>query len=111
MRSHFLAPLVGIAFLIPSPLLAGPRIARQRGLPRPVARHVWSGLVVATNAPRPHEAPAQMHHIEPTLRRTFGYNQFDLIGVSHKALQSGEPNWLATSKHFSIRVDPRGVSR
>ena len=75
------------------------------------SRKVWSGLVVATNVPRPRPAPAEVHRLDRMLRRTFGYNQFELIGVSRKALQSGEANWLASSKHFSLHVDPRGVSR
>ncbi len=65
---------------------------------------------MATNSARPRPAPVEMRHLDPTLRRTFGYNQFELIGVSRKDLQNGEVNWLASSKHFSLRVDPRGVS-
>jgi len=53
---------------------------------------------MATNAPRPRPAPVEMHSFDQTLQRTFGYNQFELIGVSRKALQSDETNWLATSK-------------
>jgi hypothetical protein len=73
-------------------------------------KKVWSGLVVATNAPRPRPAQAEVHRLDRTLRRTFGYNQFEVIGQSRKALQSGEASWLAVSKHFSLRVHPRGVS-
>lgn len=73
--------------------------------------NVWSGLVVATNAPRPPQPPIEMRHIAGTLSRTFGYNQFTLIGQSLKTLRSGEENWLAASKHFSLHVDARGVRR
>ena len=66
---------------------------------------------MATNAPRPRPAPVEMNRFNQTLQRTFGYNQFELIGVSRKALLSGEAKWLATSKHFSLRVDPRGAVR
>jgi hypothetical protein len=99
------AALTGVALLI---AIAPPARA---GKPVRGRKKVWSGLVMATNAPRPRPAPAEMHRFDRTLQRTFGYNQFELIGVSRKALQSDETNWLATSKHFSLRVDPRGVSR
>ena len=105
MRRAFFAVLAGIALLVAS---APPASA---GKPGRGGKKVWSGLVVATNAARPRPAPAEMHRFDRTLQRTFGYNQFELIGVSRKALQRGEANWLATSKHFSLRVDPRGVSR
>ena len=75
------------------------------------SERVWSGLVIATNAGRPHPPPAEMHRFEGTLKRTFGYNQFELIGQSRKALQSGEENWMASSKHFSLHVDARGATR
>ena len=52
-----------------------------------------------------------MHRLTRTLERTFGYNQFELIGQSRKTLRSGEENWLAASKHFSLHVDARGASR
>ena len=52
-----------------------------------------------------------MHRLDRTLQRTFGYNQFEVIGQSRKALQTGEENWLAASKHFSLHVDARGASR
>ncbi len=73
--------------------------------------NVWSALVVATNAPRPPQPPLEMRHIAGTLSRTFGYNYFNLIGQSRKTLQSGEENWMARSKHFSLRVDARGATR
>jgi hypothetical protein len=73
--------------------------------------NVWSGLVVATNAEHPILPPPEMHRLTRTLERTFGYNQFELIGQSRKTLRSGEENWLAASKHFSLHVDARGASR
>jgi hypothetical protein len=73
---------------------------------------IWSGLVVATNRPYPVPmAPRPMHRFHRTLQRTFGYNQFEVIGESRKTLQAGQAEWLAASKHFSLRVDPRGASR
>jgi hypothetical protein len=83
---------------------------RNGGQPRRAGKQVWSGLVMATNESRPRPAPAEVRRLDGTLRRTFGYNQFDIIGQSHRALQNGESSWLAVSKHFSLRVDPRGVT-
>ncbi len=74
------------------------------------SENVWSGLVVATNALRPPQPPLEMRHIAGTLSRTFGYNQFNLIGQSSKTLRSGEENWMAASKHFSLHVDARGAT-
>lgn len=73
--------------------------------------NVWSGLVVATNVSRPTPPPPQMNRFHGTLKRTFGYNHFEIIGQSRKSLQSGEEDWLAASKHFSLHVDARGASR
>ena len=80
----------------------------------PAARggeNVWSGLVLATKVAKPTPAPAEMHRLRGTLERTFGYNQFELIGQSRKSLKTGEENWLASSKHFSLHVDARGATR
>jgi len=73
--------------------------------------NVWSGLVIATNATYQTPPPPEMHQLRETLQRTFGYNQFEVIGQSRKVLQTGEENWLASSKHFSLHVDARGPSR
>ncbi len=73
--------------------------------------NVWSGLVVATNVPHPTPPAPEMLRLRGTLQRTFGYNQFELIGQSSKRLQSGQENWLAGSKHFSLHVDARGATR
>lgn len=86
--------------------LAGPSLLSARA-----GENVWSGLVVATNVGRPTPPPPQVRQLRGTLERTFGYNQFEVIGQSRKTLQSGEENWLAASKHFSLHVDARGVSR
>ena len=104
MRCAFYTALAGVALLI---AFAPPASA---GKPGRHGKKVWSGLVVATNAARPRPAPAEVYGLDRTLQRTFGYNQFEVIGQSRKALQSGEANWLAVSKHFSLHVDPRGVS-
>ncbi len=98
MRRSFLVLLIGLALAV---FLSPSAWARE---------NVWSGLVVATNVSHPKAAPPEMHKLCGTLERTFGYNQFEIIGQSRKALQNGEENWLASSKHFSLHVDARGGS-
>src|SRR5689334_16774958 len=72
------------------------------------AEKVWSGLVMAQNVPTPNPVPAPLQGIEKTLIALFGYNQFEVIGESNKSLKTGEEDWLATSKYFSLKVDARG---
>ena len=93
MRCQLLALAAGLAFFYG--LIPGAHAGEL----------VWSGLVVATNAPHPTPPPPEMHSLDRTLQHTFGYNQFEVIGQSRKALQTGEENWLAASKHFSLHVD------
>jgi hypothetical protein len=105
------AILLAVAFLFS----LGVMPANARG-----GERVWSGLVMATNHPPIRGAmqpglarglPPPMHRLHPTLRRTFGYDQFDVIGQSHKVLRTGQEDWLAVSKHFSLHVDSRGATR
>jgi hypothetical protein len=72
------------------------------------AHAVWSGLVIAENVPQPVQIPAELTKFEQTLKDLFGYNQFELIGQSNKTLCTGEEDWLAVSKYFSLHVDARG---
>jgi hypothetical protein len=71
---------------------------------------VWSGLVIASNAAKPVEIPAELNQIETTLKETFGYNQFTIIGEARKTLSSGDENWLASSKYFSLHIDSKGTT-
>lgn len=75
------------------------------------AATVWSGLVMARNASQPTPVPAQLDPIEGTLKGTFGYNQFEIIGEATKALNTGQEDWLASSKYFSLHVDSKGENR
>src|SRR6476620_10826973 len=69
---------------------------------------VWSGLVVAENVEKPQPIPSELSSFEKTLKDLFGYNQFQVIGESRKTLKTGDEDWLAASKHFSLHVDTRG---
>ena len=60
------------------------------------------------NVAEPHPAPAQIAPYQKTLSELFGYNQFEIIGESNKVLKTGQEDWLASSKYFSLHVDSRG---
>src|SRR5215469_3938023 len=72
------------------------------------AKTVWSGLVIAENVPQPQPIPPELTRIEGSLKKFFGYNQFQVIGQSQKTLKTGQEDWLATSKFFGLHVDARG---
>ena len=79
--------------------------------PAQAAETAWSGLVIAQNAPEPTPIPAELSRLEGTLKRLFGYNQFQVIGQSRQTLKSGDEDWLAASKYFSLRVDSKTAAR
>lgn len=99
MGRNFFAAVLGIALLLSANQSAS------------AVEKVWSGLVVATNGRKTQPPPPEIRRFAGTLKRTFGYNQFELIGQSRKALHTGEENWMASSKHFSLHVDARGAVR
>lgn len=72
------------------------------------AETVWSGLVIADNAPQPVAIPSELNPIEQNLKELFGYNQFQIIGHSSKTLESGKEGWIAWSRYFSLQVDAKG---
>jgi hypothetical protein len=74
------------------------------------AETVWSGLVIAENVAQPQPIPPELTRIEQPLKHLFGYNQFQVIGQSRKALKTGQEDWLATSKFFGLHVNARGES-
>ncbi|MFN2476126.1 MAG: hypothetical protein ABR526_07295 [Chthoniobacterales bacterium] len=73
------------------------------------ADSVWSGLVMANNAPAPTPIPAELNKFESTLKQLFGYNQFQVIGQSRQSLKKGDEDWLASSKYFSLHVNSRSA--
>ena len=72
---------------------------------------VWSGLVMANNVPQPTPIPAELDHLEVTLKHLFGYNQFQVIGQSRKTLRNGEEDWQADSKYFSLHLDSKAAKK
>jgi hypothetical protein len=95
-----------LAFLIPFVLLIA---GAASGLP--AAETVWSGLVIAENVAQPQPIPAELTRIEGSLKKFFGYNQFQVIGQSQKTLKTGQEDWLATSKFFGLHVDAQGETQ
>jgi hypothetical protein len=79
--------------------------------PAQAAEMVWSGLVIANNVPEPTPIPAELNRFEEMLKHLFGYNQFQVIGQSRKSLKTGEEDWMATSKYFSLHVDSKIAQR
>ena len=75
------------------------------------AEKVWSGLVIAENVTEPQPIPSELTRIEGLLKRFFGYNEFQVIGQSQKILNTGQEDWLATSKFFGLHVDARGETQ
>jgi len=72
------------------------------------AETVWSGLVIAENVTEPQPVPTELNRIEGSLKKFFGYTEFKVIGQSQKTVKTGQEDWLATSKFFSLHVDARG---
>lgn len=66
---------------------------------------------MANNVPEPTPIPTQLNRFEGTLKAIFGYNQFEVIGESRKTLKTGEEDWLAKSKYFSLHVDSKAAKR
>jgi len=78
--------------------LIGASLALVLGSVAPAAASqiVWSGLVMANNVAQPDEIPSELHRIE------------NRLGQSRKTLVTGQEDWLAASKYFSLHVDAKG---
>ena len=86
-------------------------LAVSAASPASAAETVWSGLVMANNVPEPTPIPTELSRLEGTLKRLFGYNQFQVIGQSRQTLKSGDEDWLASSKYFSLHLDSKTAAR
>ena len=75
------------------------------------ADSVWSALVMANNRPEPTPIPAELSKLEGTLRQFFGYNQYQVIAQSRQTLTTGEEDWKASSKYFSLHVNSQGAAK
>jgi hypothetical protein len=69
---------------------------------------VWSGLLIASNSLPSEPTPSEVAKIEGTLRNLFGYSRVQLIGEARQTLKTGQEDWEAKSKYFTLHVDARG---
>src|SRR5438067_6384297 len=83
-------------------------LVMSAAIPARADETVWSGLVIAQNVQQPEPIPVELTRIERPLKELFGYNQFQVIGQSHKTLKTGQEDWLASSKYFALHVDAWG---
>src|SRR3712207_666233 len=91
--------------------LAALLLAFTVAAPAEAADTIWSGLVMANNVPQPTPIPAELSRLEGTLKRLFGYNQFEVIGQARQTLKGGAEDWTAASKYFSLQVDAKPGGR
>ena len=66
---------------------------------------------MANNRPEPTPIPTELAKLEGTLKQFFGYNQYEVIGQSRETLKTGEEDWQASSKYFSLHVNSQGVEK
>ena len=75
------------------------------------AETVWSALVMANNRAEPTPIPAELNKLQGTLKRFFNYNQYQVIGQSRQELVTGDEDWQASSKFFSLHVQAQPPSK
>lgn len=75
------------------------------------AETVWSALVMANNRAEPTPIPAELNKLQGTLKRFFNYNQYQVIGQSRQQLVTGEEDWQASSKFFSLHIQAQPPSK
>lgn len=75
------------------------------------ADSVWTGLVMASNAPEPTPIPAELDRYEGTLKQLFGYNQYQIIGQARNSLGDDDATWRASSKYFALEVNSKPANK
>jgi hypothetical protein len=73
---------------------------------RPVDR-IWSGVILATNPETPKPIPKELREYEASLKRTFGYSQFEIVGTATEPVDEGSEHWLLPVRSFSLEVKAR----
>lgn len=66
---------------------------------------------MANNVTQPTPIPPELKSVETTLKHLFGYNQFQVIGQSRQTLKTGEEDWVASSKYFSLHIDSKAAAK
>ena len=59
---------------------------------------------MANNRPEPTPIPAELNKLQGTLKRFFNYNQYQVIGSSRQEIVTGEEDWQAASKFFTLHM-------
>ena len=98
MRS--LAGVLNLFFVL---TIAGAVLERAQA-----AETVWSGLVIAENVAAARTDSAGIDRIERTLKKFFGYNQFQVIGQSRKDAQDRPGRLACYEQIFRLHVDAQG---
>jgi hypothetical protein len=68
---------------------------------------LWSAVVLATNADKPKDPPAELREFAPRLKRVFDRNQFEIVGTASKPIEDRKEVWLVPTPNFWFGVRPR----
>ena len=103
-----------LALILALLAIAGPPAVRagdkETSQPLVVPSAIWSGLVLATNAPAGVTPTAPVPQLAPyaeKLQAIFGYNQCELIGENEQKMDDKYERWLIPSQDFSLSVKMR----
>jgi hypothetical protein len=73
-------------------------------VPAHADEHIWSALVLATQAEEPKPLPTELAKIGPKIVRIFGYNQLEIIGSATKTIDEEVERWLVPTPNFWLCV-------
>jgi hypothetical protein len=68
---------------------------------------IWSGVIMATNPDVPKPIPKELRECEASLKRVFGYDQFEIIGSATEPIDEGNEHWLLPVHNFSLEFTAR----
>jgi len=71
---------------------------------------LWSAVLIANNAAKPKEPPAELKPVVARLKRVFGYNQFELLGAETKPVGDGTEQMLRPAPQFWLNFKARRAS-
>lgn len=68
---------------------------------------IWCGLVLATNSTTPKLPPSVLREFVARSAKTYGYNQYELVGSATQEVGGGTESWLVPSKSFYLSLKGR----
>jgi len=74
---------------------------------RRTADRIWSAVVLATNPGVPKAIPKELRQFEASLKRMFGYDQFEIVGTATEPIDEESEHWLLPAQSFSLDVKAR----